>query len=219
MPPPSAVAARALPSKSRTTPSALTDASRAPKALAHATCGVRPPGGEDGARPFGRRSPHDPAGRGPAARRRWRQREDRRRGPERASATRHRQATLAEPRCGVNGRAPVLIRLSYGSCSSKDPTPGRPGGAPGPAPSSPQPGPAASSPPPSPCGSSTGCSRSPGGPARRRSALPARVVLWLFAAWLLWRGFRWVSERLLSAHPDEAHRLRTSSIARPCRPR
>jgi serine phosphatase RsbU (regulator of sigma subunit) len=27
--------------------------------------------------------------------------------------------------------------------------------------------------------------------------VPARVVLWLFAAWLLWRGFRWASERLL----------------------
>ena len=27
--------------------------------------------------------------------------------------------------------------------------------------------------------------------------VPARVVLWLFAAWLAWRGFRWVSERLL----------------------
>ena len=27
--------------------------------------------------------------------------------------------------------------------------------------------------------------------------VPARVVLWLFAAWLLWRGFRRVSERLL----------------------
>jgi serine phosphatase RsbU (regulator of sigma subunit) len=27
--------------------------------------------------------------------------------------------------------------------------------------------------------------------------VPARVVLWLFAAWLVWRGFRWVSERLL----------------------
>jgi serine phosphatase RsbU (regulator of sigma subunit) len=27
--------------------------------------------------------------------------------------------------------------------------------------------------------------------------VPARVVLWLFAAWLAWHGFRWVSERLL----------------------
>src|SRR5512141_767898 len=27
--------------------------------------------------------------------------------------------------------------------------------------------------------------------------VPVRVVLWLFAAWLVWRGFRWVSERLL----------------------
>ena len=27
--------------------------------------------------------------------------------------------------------------------------------------------------------------------------VPVRVVLWLFGAWLAWRGFRWVSERLL----------------------
>jgi serine phosphatase RsbU (regulator of sigma subunit) len=27
--------------------------------------------------------------------------------------------------------------------------------------------------------------------------VPVRVVLWLFAAWLAWRGFRWVSDRLL----------------------
>jgi serine phosphatase RsbU (regulator of sigma subunit) len=27
--------------------------------------------------------------------------------------------------------------------------------------------------------------------------VPARAVLWLFAAWLAWRGYRWVSERLL----------------------
>jgi len=27
--------------------------------------------------------------------------------------------------------------------------------------------------------------------------VPARVVLWLFGAWLAWRGFRWVSDRLL----------------------
>jgi sigma-B regulation protein RsbU (phosphoserine phosphatase) len=27
--------------------------------------------------------------------------------------------------------------------------------------------------------------------------VPARIVLWLFAAWLAWRAFRWVSERLL----------------------
>jgi len=28
-------------------------------------------------------------------------------------------------------------------------------------------------------------------------SVPARIVLWLFAAWLSWRGFRWVSDRLL----------------------
>jgi serine phosphatase RsbU (regulator of sigma subunit) len=27
--------------------------------------------------------------------------------------------------------------------------------------------------------------------------VPARIVLWLFALWLAWRGFRWVSNRLL----------------------
>ena len=87
--------------------------------------------------------------------------------------------------------------LACSRCSPRDPARRPSGSEPGPAPSSPPPGPAASWPSPSRLWLLDGLLSLGGWALPDAIGVPARVVLSLFAVWLAWRGFRWVSDRLL----------------------